>query len=129
MAKQLNILLGNLGVPDNLIIIDPTVSGIGYGIEYSYSVIERLRLAALMGDGMTQQPMICTVGEEAWRQKEARVDEGVPDAWGRLATRGVVWEVLTAITLVGGGADIVVLRHPRSMGLVQRAIADLMKGA
>lgn len=129
LAKQLNILISDMGLPLERVLMDPTTGALGYGIEYTYSVMERLRLAALMGDGMTQQPMICTVGEESWRQKEARVPDGVPAEWGDFATRGVVWETTTAITLLQSGADIVVLRHPKSIDLVKQGIADLMKGA
>ena len=77
---------------------------------------------------MCQQPMICTPGEESWRQKESRVAEGVPEAWGDLGTRGVIWEITTATTLLEAGADIIVLRHPRSIEQMQHHIADLMKG-
>ena len=59
-----------MGLPLERVLMDPNTGALGYGLEYTYSVMERLRLAALMGDAMTQQPMICTVGEEAWRQKE-----------------------------------------------------------
>ena len=96
LAKQLNILISDMGLSLDRVLMDPNTGALGYGVEYTYSVMERLRLAALMGDKMTQQPMICTVGEEAWRQKEARAAEGVPAAWGELATRGLAWEVTTA---------------------------------
>jgi acetyl-CoA decarbonylase/synthase complex subunit delta len=82
-----------------------------------------------MGDTMTQQPMICMPGEEAWRQKEGRAASDVPEAWGALAERGVAWEISTAITLLESGADILVLRHPASVSAVREAIDDLMKGA
>ncbi len=85
LAKQLNILISDMGLPLDRVLMDPNTGALGYGIEYTYSVMERLRLAALMGDAMTQQPMICNLGEEAWRQKEARAGDGVPDAWGALA--------------------------------------------
>jgi acetyl-CoA decarbonylase/synthase complex subunit delta len=91
--------------------------------------MERLRLAALMGDSMTQQPMICTVGEEAWRQKECRAEGDVPEAWGGLAERGVAWETSTAMTLLGSGADILVLRHPATVAAVREALDDLTKEA
>ena len=74
-----------MGLPLERVLMDPNTGALGYGLEYTYSVMERLRLAALMGDAMTQQPMICQVGEEAWRQKEARAADGVPDGWGDLA--------------------------------------------
>jgi acetyl-CoA decarbonylase/synthase complex subunit delta len=91
--------------------------------------MERLRLAALMGDSMTQQPMICTVGEEAWRQKESRAEGDVPEAWGELSKRGVAWEITTAMTLLQSGADILVLRHPAAVVTMREALDDLTKEA
>jgi len=77
LAKQLNILISDMALPLERVLMDPTTGALGYGLEYSFSVMERLRLAALQGDSMTQQPMICFVGEESWRQKESKVGEGV----------------------------------------------------
>jgi acetyl-CoA decarbonylase/synthase complex subunit delta len=87
--------------------------------------MERLRIAALTGDSMTQQPLICTVGEEAWRAKESKVNEGVPQAWGDWEQRSKNWEALTATTVIQSGADIVVLRHPESVNRVRESIAEL----
>ena len=84
LSKQLIILIKDMGMPLERIIMDPSTGALGYGIEYGYSVMERLRLAALGGDGMTQQPMLVTVGEEAWKVKESKVGEGVPGSLGRL---------------------------------------------
>jgi acetyl-CoA decarbonylase/synthase complex subunit delta len=114
LAKQLNILIHDMGLPLERIIMDPTTGALGYGMEYGYSVMERLRLAALQGDSMTQQPMLVTPGEEAWRTKEARAGEGVPQEWGDWTNRAINWEVLTSGILIESGADIVVLRHPES---------------
>jgi acetyl-CoA decarbonylase/synthase complex subunit delta len=129
LAKQLNILISDMGLPLERILMDPNTGALGYGLEYTYSVMERLRLAALMGDSMTQQPMICTAGEEAWRQKECRVEDDVPEAWGDLSKRGVAWEVTTALTVLQSGADIVVLRHPATLAAVREALDDLTKEA
>lgn len=129
LAKQLNILISDMGLPLDRVIMDPTTGALGYGIEYGFSVMERLRLAALQGDAMTQLPMIVTVGAETWKTKEAKVGEGVPAAWGDWAERGINWETMTAITLLESGADIVVLRHPESVKRVKAAIADLMVAA
>jgi acetyl-CoA decarbonylase/synthase, CODH/ACS complex subunit delta len=129
LAKQLNILISDMGLPLERVLMDPNTGALGYGLEYTYSVMERLRLAALMGDGMTQQPMICTAGEEAWRQKEGRAASDVPEAWGELAARGVAWEVGTAMTLLEAGADILVLRHPESVSTLRAALDDLVKEA
>ncbi|MCL5265118.1 MAG: acetyl-CoA decarbonylase/synthase complex subunit delta [Chloroflexi bacterium] len=125
IQKQINILINDMGLPLDRILMDPTTGALGYGLEYSYSVLERLRLSSLQGDGMTQMPTICTVGEEAWRAKESKVSEGVPEAWGNYAERGVIWETITATTQLQAGADIVVLRHPKAVGLIRKTI-DLM---
>lgn len=126
LAKQLNILITDMGLPLDRILMDPTTGALGYGIEYGFSVMERLRLAALQGDSMTQLPMIVHPGFEAWKTKEAKVGEGVPEAWGDWLKRAINWEVLTAVTLLESGADIVVLRHPESVKQVKAAIDELM---
>jgi acetyl-CoA decarbonylase/synthase complex subunit delta len=126
LAKQLNILISDMDFPLDRVLMDPTTGALGYGIEYGYSAMERLRLAALQGDNMTQLPMIVTPGFEAWKTKEAKVGEGVPETWGDWEERGINWETLTAITLLESGADIVVLRHPQSITRVKTAIEELM---
>jgi acetyl-CoA decarbonylase/synthase complex subunit delta len=129
LAKQLNILISDMGLPLDRVLMDPTTGALGYGIEYGFSVMERLRMAALQGDAMTQLPMIVCVGVETWKTKESKVGEGVPAAWGEWHERGINWETMTAITLLESGADIVVLRHPESVKRVKAAIADLMVAA
>jgi acetyl-CoA decarbonylase/synthase complex subunit delta len=126
LAKQLNILISDMGLPLDRILMDPTTGALGYGIEYGYSVMERLRLAALQGDSMTQLPMLVTPGFEAWKAKESKVGQGVPAAWGDWRKRAINWETLTAIALIESGADIVVLRHPESVSRVKKAINELM---
>ncbi|MGC9333359.1 MAG: acetyl-CoA decarbonylase/synthase complex subunit delta [Anaerolineae bacterium] len=126
LAKQLNILISDMRLPLDRVLMDPTTGALGYGLEYTYSVMERLRIAALTGDGMTQQPMVCFVGEESWRQKESRVSEGVPDEWGDFEKRGITWEIITAAALLESGADIVVLRHPRTVEVTRDTINRLM---
>jgi acetyl-CoA decarbonylase/synthase complex subunit delta len=126
LAKQLNILISDMGMPLDRIIMDPTTGALGYGIEYGYSAMERLRQAALQGDSMTQLPMLVTPGFEAWKTKEAKVNVGVPESWGDWSERSISWETLTAVSLLEAGADIVVLRHPDSIKRVKAAIADLM---
>ena len=126
LSKQLNILITDMGMPVDRVLMDPTTGALGYGIEYGYSVMERLRLAALQGDAMTQLPMIVTPGFEAWKTKEAKVGEGVPTSWGDWEERAINWETLTAVSLVQTGADIVVLRHPESVKRVKSAIEELM---
>lgn len=129
LSKQLNILISDMGLSGERIIMDPTTGALGYGIEYGFSVMERLRLAALQGDAMMQLPMLVTPGFEAWKTKESKVGEGVPEAWGDWEKRAIHWESLTAVTLLESGADIVVLRHPESVRRVKAAIEELMQPA
>jgi acetyl-CoA decarbonylase/synthase complex subunit delta len=126
LSKQLNILVSDMGMPHDRIIMDPTTGALGYGIEYGFSVMERLRLAALQGDAMTQSPMIVTPGFECWKTKEAKVGTGVPESWGDWKERAINWETLTAMSLIEAGAAILVLRHPESMKRVKAAIDELM---
>jgi acetyl-CoA decarbonylase/synthase complex subunit delta len=127
LSKQLVILISDMGLPLERILMDPTTAGLGYGMEYGYSVMERLRIAALQGDKITQQPMLVTPGYEAWRQKEAKVGEGVPEAWGDWRERAVLWETLTATSLIETGADVLVLRHPETVKRVKTFIGQLME--
>lgn len=126
LAKQLNILISDMGMPLDRVLMDPTTGALGYGIEYGFSAMERLRQAALQGDAMTQLPILVTPGYEAWKTKEAKVEAGVPASWGDWLERSINWETLTAVTLIEAGADVVVLRHPESVRRVKLAITDLM---
>jgi acetyl-CoA decarbonylase/synthase complex subunit delta len=125
LAKQLNILLGNLGVPDGQIVVDPTTGGLGYGIEYTYSVMERDRMAALtQQDERLQFPIICDLGKEIWKTKEAKA--GDSPLMGNAAKRGILMEAVTAQLLLLAGADVLIMRHPEAIRLVREMIADLM---
>jgi acetyl-CoA decarbonylase/synthase, CODH/ACS complex subunit delta len=126
LAKQLNILITDMGLPADRLIVDPTTGALGYGIEYGYSSMERFRLAGLQGDGMTQFPMIVSIGSETWKTKEAKVGNGVPAAWGDWKNRAILWETTTATTLLEAGASIIVLRHPESVRRMHLAITELM---
>lgn len=126
LSKQLNILISDMGLPLSRLLMDPTTAALGYGMEYGFSVMERLRLAALQGDRMVQLPMIVTPGDETWKTKEAKIGEGVPSSWGKWEERAINWEVITAVALIESGADIVVLRHPESVHRVKAAITELM---
>lgn len=126
LCKQLNILISDVGVPLDSILMDPDTGALGYGIEYGYSINERLRLAALMGDAMTAMPIVNHAGGETWRQKEAKASEGVPAAWGNLEERGVIWEEITASTVINGGADIVVMCHPKAVERIKSTIDKLI---
>ncbi|EFK05583.1 putative corrinoid/iron-sulfur protein small subunit, partial [delta proteobacterium NaphS2] len=126
LAKQLNILLGNLGVKSEKILIDPTTGGLGYGMEYSYSVMERIMMAALtQEDDKLQIPMICNLGNEIWKCKEAK--ESIEDAplLGDPEKRGIMMESVAAVCYLLAGASVVVLRHPESVRLTKSFIDSL----
>ena len=125
LAKQLNILLGNLGVPDEQITIDPTVSGIGYGIEYAYSVMERMRMAGLtQQDEKLQFPIICNISKEVWKTKEVHLPDNEMNM-GDAKKRGILMEAMSAMVLLIAGGDVMVMRHPEAIRLVREMTADL----
>ena len=126
LAKQLNILLGNLGVPDDQMVIDPTVSGIGYGLEYAYSVMERMRMAALtQQDEKLQFPIICNISKEVWKAKETKIAESENPKLGDTKKRGILMEAMSAMALLLTGADVLVMRHPEAIKLIRSMITEL----
>jgi len=126
LAKQLNILLGNLGVSDDLLAMDPTVSSIGYGLEYCYSVMERMRMAALtQQDAKLQFPIICNIAKETWKTKEAKITEAEDPKMGDAKKRGILLESMSATAMLLAGADVLIMRHPEAIKLVREMISDL----
>ena len=129
LAKQLNILLGNLGVNSDKIIIDPTTGGLGYGMEYSYSVMERIMMAALtQEDEKLQIPMISNLGNEIWKCKEAKEPIEASPTLGDPEKRGIMMESVAAVCYLLAGASVVVLRHPESVRLTKSFIELLSNG-
>ncbi len=126
LAKQLNILLSDMNVPKERIIIDPLTGGLGYGYEYTYSVMERIRLQALGGDDLMAMPFINFVGQETWKVKEVKLTAAQEPSWGAEVERGILWEALTAHGLLLAGSNILVMRHPQAVAQVEKAIDELM---
>ncbi|MGA7562427.1 MAG: acetyl-CoA decarbonylase/synthase complex subunit delta [Desulfobaccales bacterium] len=126
LAKQLNILLGQLGVPDNRILVDPTTGGLGYGMEYCYSVMERDRMAALtQEDDKLQLPIINYVGQEVWKVKECKQTNEEAPQLGDQTKRGILMEAVTGVSLLLAGSDLLIMRHPESVKLVKSMIQEL----
>jgi len=119
IARQVNILVSDMNFPLDRIVMYQTTGALGYGLEYAYSIQERQRLAALGGDRMMSMPVICDVGTEAWRAKEAKAADH-PDA-------GWMWELITATTLLQSGVDIFRMRHPKAAERLRMAIADIVR--
>jgi len=129
LAKQLNILLSNLGLQRDKILVDPTTGGLGYGMEYSYSVMERIRMAALtQEDDKLQLPMISNVGNEVWKCKEAGLSIEDAPTLGDPERRAIMMECVAAVCYLLAGSDVVILRHPESVRLVRSFIDRMVKG-
>lgn len=124
LAKQLNILITEMNLGADRIVIDPLIGALGYGLEYSYSIMERARLGALKGDKMLSMPVICNVGQEAWETKEAKLEEQAE--WGEQGKRALLWEIVTSAALAQAGGSIFVLRHPESLRQLKIHIEKLM---
>jgi len=125
IAKQVNILVSDMGFPLERIVTFQSTGALGYGIEYAYSIQERQRLAALGGDKMMAMPAICDVGYESWRCKEAKQADA--PGWGDPKDRGPMWEAATAICLLQAGVDIIRMRHPKAVVTVRNFIDQIWK--
>jgi len=128
MAKQVNILALDVGFPAENLVIFPSTGALGYGLEYVYSIMERLRIAGLKGDKVVAMPMLCDIGAEVWSVKEAKAPEDEVPGWGDVAVRGPLWEASTATVYLLAGADVLILRHPEAVRLTTGTIARLMGG-
>ena len=121
IAKQLNIMLTEFGVPVDHIVSDPLMAGICFGMEYAYSAMERIKLAGLVGDKMLQSPMIADISV-AWSAKEAyRVDAKLGDE----RERAIFWEVASALAALMAGANALILRHPKSVAITRKVVDEL----
>lgn len=127
ICKQTNIMISEMNMPMNRIVIDPSIGGLGYGLEYSYSVMERGRIGALQGDKMLAMPVIGFIGQEAWKAKEANASAEEFPKWGEQAERGILWETVTATALLQAGIDVLVMRHPEAMKTALTQINEMMK--
>ena len=129
LAKQINILLENLGMPMDRLLVDPTTGGLGYGLEYTYSVMERLTMAAMVqGDEKLQFPMVNNLGNEVWKCKEAKqTAEGAP-ILGDPEKRGVMMEAIGAVSYLLSGSSLLIMRHPEAIRLTKEFINALSDG-
>lgn len=125
LAKQLNILLTDMNFPQEKIVMDSLTGTLGYGLEYTYSIMERIRNDSLAGDKMLAYPMLINPGYETFRVKESRTPEEAFPEWGNLTERGIYWETATAMSLLMAGAELLIMYHPKAVAIVKKKIAEM----
>ena len=127
LAKQLNVLITQMGLDGKNIAMNVGSAAAGYGFEYVVSTLERVKAAALgQNDNTLQMPIITPVGSETWAVKEATASVEDAPEWGGQEERGIDMEVETATACLAYGSDAVILKHPESIKTVSQLIAALM---
>jgi acetyl-CoA decarbonylase/synthase complex subunit delta len=125
LAKQLNILLTDMNFPQDKIVMDPLTGTLGYGLEYTYSIMERIRIDGLAGDQMLASPMLVNPGYETFQVKESRASEEEYPAWGKTEDRGIYWETATAMSLLMAGAELLIMYHPKAVETIKNKIEEI----
>jgi acetyl-CoA decarbonylase/synthase complex subunit delta len=123
LAKQLNILLREIGVQRDHIMIDPYTGALGYGFEYSYSAMERIRFSALKGDTDLAMPIICSAIDSLTIKEVREADPALQDGMA------IQWEFYTGIAGAVAGAEIICVRHPKTVMMLKNAFASMKSGA
>ena len=125
LCKQLNILLTEMNFPQEKIVMDPLTSTLGYGLEYTYSIMERIRNDGLAGDRMLAFPILINPGYESSKVKEARATEKDQPDWGDRELRSAYWEIATAMSLLVAGAELLIMYHPKAVEVVRKKITEI----
>lgn len=127
LAKQLNVLIGQLGVPSTSVVMNPGTAAAGYGYEYVASTLDRIRAAALaQGDDQLQMPIVTPISDETWSVKESITAEADAPEWGSTEERGIEMEITTAAACLASGSDAVIMRHPASIKTISAMIEALV---
>jgi len=128
LAKQLNVVISQLGISTDNVVMNNGSAAAGYGFEYIASTLDRVKAAALaQNDAMLQIPIITPVGEQTWSVGEALKSEAeAPTGWGSAEQRGIDMEITTAVAVISAGSNAVILRHPVSVATVTKLIAELV---
>ena len=128
--KTLNRYLLKMGVPRNSIVIDPTTAALGYGLDYAFTNIERIRISALKGDSDLAFPISCGV-TNAWGAREAwmKASPIAEDSdWGPASLRGPLYEIITGLTLALAGGDLFMMMHPKA-AMTVREVTRMLASA
>ncbi len=127
LAKQLNVLISQMGVAADNVVMNVGSAAAGYGFEYVASTMDRVKAAALaQNDNMLQNPIVTPVSDDAWSVKESIVSEADFPEWGPTEKRGVAMEITTAAACLASGSNAVILRHPESVAAIAKFIGELM---
>jgi acetyl-CoA decarbonylase/synthase complex subunit delta len=127
LAKQLNVLLTQLGVDGKSVVMNVGTAAAGYGFEYVVSTMDRIKAAALsQADATLQMPIITPVASEVWGVKEAAASEADMPEWGNQEERGIDMEIETAAAVLASGSNAVILRHPESVKTIKTLVAELI---
>ena len=127
LAKQLNVLIGQLGVSSTSVVMNPGTAAAGYGYEYVASTLDRIRAAALaQGDDQLQMPIVTPISDETWSVKESITAEADAPEWGSTEERGIEMEITTAAACLASGSDAVIMRHPASIKTISAMIEALV---
>lgn len=127
LAKQLNVLLSQLGVPAQSVAMNLGSSCAGYGYEYLSSTLDRVKAAALaQNDAQLQMPIVTPISTETWNVKEAMLSEEEAPEWGSVEERGIEMEITTAAASLTSGSDMVIMKHPAAIATIAKFIDSLM---
>ena len=127
LAKQLNVLISQMGVKPSMMAMNLGSAAAGYGFEYIASTIDRVKAAALaQNDAMLQMPIITPVYSETWAVKESIASEEDYPEWGPVEERGINMEIATAAGCLAAGSNAVILLHPDSVAAVSALIGALI---
>lgn len=112
LTKELLIKLSKI-FPSDKVIIDPLTPPLGFGLDYGFTIVERIKQTGVVfGDAVMQVPIIANLAKDVWKTKEAKANK----------TQGILWEATTALTYILAGANILVLRHPETLKLLRKVI-------
>ena len=127
LAKQMNVLIGQLGVNSKSIVMNVGTAAAGYGFQYVVSTMDRIKAAALsQNDANLQMPIVTPVASETWSVKEAMASEADVPEWGDQEARGIDMEVETAMAVIASGSNAVILKHPTSIATITNLVKELV---
>ena len=127
LAKQLNVLINQLGIPTEETVMQIGTAAAGYGYEYVSSSLDRIKAAALaQNDGLLQIPIVTPVCTETAGTKESLTVESDNPAWGSRDLRAAGMEYVTAAADLASGTNAVILKHPQAVATIKKMIEVLL---